>query len=506
MRSLDRYLADGSLDMARGGWWELAEDRPGPHHFGALAGTDATPGWQDAINYAATTGLALHPIDGVYTLRGQRRAHRAILTIPTGVDITIAGSGRGCELRLPDGYSQGGDYRMMASADKNPMGKVSISGLFFDGNGQNNLVKDSRANIRGGYAILLFAGDAADLHDLWFENIAGRNAIVLANNGSEPSWRSVRLSNNHVKNVGGAIPGNEAQNDHSSFYIEAQSAVISDNELSNDDQKFDPQSAPLRSCTALEIHCVNAVIENNVITNYGSAGIAVAVNFDVETQIWKNNKFLDCKSNAFKPFTLNSIDHLVVSGNYIQVNNLNGIGGCGIFQDPSTSETKSTIRRLEITDNVITSMRTSPGKHTSHGVLLCAFESLSFLRNQLSYWQGDGLRIQDQDGHLGVSNANIDQCQFHNCGMQIGGSDAFAIYILNRNPQKIFSGITIGPQNLIWQDAGSRGVAPLTGRGIRVRGPGSFRQIVVHVPDMSNIAPSHRMSVIDTAKNAIKTL
>jgi hypothetical protein len=294
---------------------------------------------------------------------------------------------------------------MIVSADRAPMGKVDISGLLFDGNGSNNLVKDSRANIRSGYAILLYSGDDANLHDLWFENIAGRSAVVLASNGKKPGWRSVRMYNNCVANVGGAISGNEAQNDHSSFYVEAEIGQVSNNIFLNTNKTFDPQSPPQCSCTAMEIHCVNAVMENNTVTNYGTAGMAVAVNFEVESQTWRNNKFLGCKSNAFKPYTKTKMGALTVSGNTIQVDNLNSAGGCGIFQDPSPSETSATIKRLEITDNVISSMRTTPARYSTHGVLLCAFDSLLFLRNRISFWQCDGLRIQDQQGQLAVSNA-----------------------------------------------------------------------------------------------------
>lgn len=461
-------------------------------------------GWQDAINYAAFTRRTIYPVDGLYMLDGPRGAYHGILTIPTGADITIAGSGQGCRLKLPDGYSHSGDYRMMVSADRKPMGKVEISGLLFDGNGQNNLVKDSKANLRSGYAIFLFAGNSADLHDLWFENIAGRSAVVLADNGAVPGWGAVRMSNNHVRNAGGAIRGNEAQNDHSSFYVEARSAQVSGNDFSNDDEEFDPQSVPQRACTAMEIHCVEATVSNNTTDNFGTAGMAAAVNFDVATQIWQNNKFLRCKANAFATCTMTRMERLVIAGNQIQVDNRRSAGGCGIFQNPSTVGTRNPIQQLQITDNVIASMRTTPSKYTTHGALLCAFGSLSFLRNQLSYWQGDGLRIQSQEGSLAVSNAVIDQCQFHNCGIQLGATNPFAIYILNRDPKRKFSRITIGPGNRIWQDKMQPGAAPLTGRGIRISGPGPFEDVVVHMPTTTNIAPDQRMSVISAKREGIQ--
>lgn len=505
-RSKDRFSADGTTDTVRGGWWELAADKPGPHHFGALSGTDATSGWQDAINYAALTGRTIYPIDGVYLLASPPRAFSGLLLIPTGTNITIQGSGRGCRLKLPDRLSDRGDYRIMVAADKQPMGDITISNLTFDGNGTNNLVKDSKANIRSGYCLLLFNGRSADLHDLWFENIAGRSAVVLGYNGNTPDWDSVRLVDNHIRNVGGAIPGNEAQNDHSTFFVQSATAEISGNDFSNNNDRFDPQSAPHRAVTALEIHSANAVIENNVTTNYGTGGMAVSIKFPVAFQAWRNNKFLRCKSNAFKTFTKKEIGHLIVSGNQIEVDNRHSSGGCGIFQDPSPSETTATIKKLDITDNIITSMLTAPAPYTTHGVLLCAFASLSFLRNQLSFWQGDGLRLEDQDGPLSISSATIDQCQFRNCGMQISGANPFAIYILNRNTKKTFDGIEIGSQNRIWQDKGPAGATPSTGRGIRVRGPGSFRNVAIHAPQTSNIPAASRLSILEASKTGIRLL
>jgi hypothetical protein len=248
------------------------------------------------------------------------------------------------------------------------------------------------------------------------------------------------------------------------------------------------------------------VVENNATNNYGTGGMAVSIKFPVDSQAWRNTKFLRCKSNAFKTFTKNEIGHLIVSGNEIEVDNRHTSGGCGIFQDPSPSETTATIRKLDITDNIITSMLTTPAPYTTHGVLLCAFASLSFLRNQLSFWQGDGLRLEDQDGPLSISSATIDQCQFRNCGIQISGANPFAIYVVNRNTDKTFDGIEIGSQNRIWQDRGPAGVLHSNGRGIRVRGPGSFHNVVVHTPQMSNIPAASRLSILEASKIGIELL
>lgn len=59
VRSVDRFLSDGTVDNTNGGWWELCESTIKPQMFGAdpTGTTDATTAINNAIDYMRTIGL-----------------------------------------------------------------------------------------------------------------------------------------------------------------------------------------------------------------------------------------------------------------------------------------------------------------------------------------------------------------------------------------------------------------------------------------------------------------
>lgn len=494
----------GKFQSADGAWWELAEDKPGPHHFGALSGGDATNGWQNAITYASVTSQAIYPIDGLYMIGGPRQGVKnAILALPVnGGPIAIHGSGRGCILKVPDGYTTDDDYSMLGAISANPTDDVEISGIAFDGNAANNLTIDSFANIRGAYAIKIFKGKNLYIHDCYFRDLPGQGTINAGNNGPGYDLSDCRILNCRFRNAGGAIAGNENCNDHSSIYVQSDGAWVEDNTFINDNAAFDPFAEPEKAVTALEIHGRNTSVKGNFVFNYGGNNIVASVS-DHDNSIWEGNQFLGMKGNALMVYTYFGyhLRNIKILNNTIEIDNSTSAGGTGIYQFLDAAATSTPIEDLDIRGNTIFGTNTTATATTTNGVQLAAVRGLKFFDNTLKNIQGSGLILINGESQFGVQDAVIDRNHFHNVGLQSVLTRIWAFHIENTDTGTLHSDITFGELNTITADYPAVGGAAKNCQGIRITGPGPIQNVSIAMPAMKGIIRANRVSFITPTNN-----
>lgn len=472
--------------------------------FGAVAdgATDDSAALQAAVTAAAAAGKALFVPKGTYLLGTRQTTYdgkKALCLIPTGVDFVLCGEGADSRFTIANNFNAGGDYSFFWSADANPHGKVEVYGIHIDGNGSNNLVADSGANARKGYGIKLIAGDEFYCHDNYFSNMAGRNIIVIAATTSPPSWRLSRIQGNSFKDMGGAIAGNENQNDHSTIYVEAVSSIISGNSLSNSNPAFNPLATPLHTVTAIEEHSEHALVYGNAISNYGYGLLSVgAIGNGAYSQVFVGNALRGMKNSGLNIFSTAPLRRVSFIGNSVEIDNSTYASGNGLYQNNQNGATTYAVEHLIVDGNTFTFTNTTSVSGGNYGILLTALVSFRIEGNYIENSQNSGILLANNTGALNIENGSIDRNTFRNCGRAI----AYSIQITNPDTNKVFRNIKIGPGNVIIADPQPVGSSPLNTRGIRITGPGNLQDIVVHTPIVrGSISRTNRVALASTTLN-----
>lgn len=411
VRALAPGPGPGLIETADGGWWVLADTAPNLRQFGAKGDsvTDDQPALQAAMYFTAASGLPLLVPAGRYVLAtrggtGPTGGQITLCLIPTECDIRIIGEGYDSVFTIPDGFSNNplgpaGDYIFFQSADLLPHGNVEVSGIHIDGNGGANLVLDSGVNVRRGYGFLLHSGARAYFHDCYFTSFAGRNVLILSSNTPvTPGWTSTWVKDCYFQDMGGAILGNEKQNDHSTIYVEPVYAITEGNVFINTNPAFNPQAAPARSQTAIENHAIYALTTNNFVQNYSSAGNAVAANGDCVSHVISHNQFLGMKGNIFQPDAIwgKVIHRLEFFENVFEIDNRNSQGGGGFFQSQDPGQTP--IRYITFRNNLLYCLSHVPAPTFAYGIFICAADYVDIQENLFEWWQATGVGLVNQTG------------------------------------------------------------------------------------------------------------
>jgi hypothetical protein len=461
---------------------------------------------QAGIHYCAGGIASLYIPKGTYVLHAPRQGSQ-ICMVNISSNLSIVGAGYDSCLKIANGYSSGGDYRVMASASGAVVDNFRMSGVRFDGNAANNLVLDSSANVRRAYAIHILAGKNPAVTDCFFDNIPGRNVICLGDNTNPPSISNAVITNNRFNNMGGACIGNQKQNDHSTIYCQSQKGLVAFNHFDND-AVFDPQATPAFACVALEIHGNQTDVIGNIVNNYGTGGNAVASVHDSYDNRWLNNKFMNMVSNALTLWTANNFrnQRLTIRGNLITINNVNFAGGSGILQNTQSSITSRQLDDLVIEDNTIQYLSEVSKANTVTGIQLTAVNGGTIRRNKIYNSQGTGIHLAEAVSKLDIHDVDISDNELNHCGIHASLTRLWGIYIENTDTAKLFSDIRINRNKFIKRLPASIGAAPFTTRGVRVAGGGMLQDIVIGADNtFKNIDRAQRIEFVNTtnSKNVV---
>lgn len=504
------YVAPSSDTTGASGAWVRTDHAEGidPYWCGAtgLGLVDDGAAWTAALALAVTLGVPLTPKDGTYLLNGTRHGtNKVLIPVPDGASVSIRGSGYGCHLKIANGFTTAADYTFIGHAEAGQScGTIEISGIRFDGNAANNLVLDSTTHVRGAYPIKLLRGTTAKLSNLYFNDNPSRNLIILGDNGVTRGWDYVELDSITSRNVAGAISGNENQNDHSSFYVQARKAIVRGIDLANDNTAFNPFATPTRSVNALEMHVADLIVDDVRVSNYGDAGIAGAVLYPVEKQLWSNFQFLGMKSNIFVPFCMNGNtvgDIRFVSGVF-QIDNVSSgsLGGTCFFQNTDSSMT-STIGSIEFDNCTFEGMSTTPLNIVSHGIQITAASRVRVRPNcMFKNIQGNGVQlINHPTAGLNIGDYDI-RGEYYNCGIGTPQTAVYAILVKNTSTNTRFHRGTIAP-SLIWADYPAVGSAAPFCRGVNITGGGYIDKLDIHAFDSRGIRRDQRVTFTTTTNN-----
>jgi hypothetical protein len=463
----------------------LAFERPylDVRTFGAVGDgvTDDTAAIQAAINAAA--GRTVYLPAGTYLLNGPRQGpYNALLTF--GSNTHIAGDGDASTLKLADGYTTAGDYRIIAPAAAAATDHVTFEHFRIDANAANNLVLGSSgANIRQGYVVFVWGGADVVIDDVTVENAAGRNVFVLGNNLSA-SITAGRVSNCHIYNVGGAVAGNHLQNDHSSIYTQFADGIVSGNTLANA-APFDPSTPATRTVAGMEIHGSRTLVINNHVTNYTHGGNAVAGAFESVGNTWIGNHFAGLTKLGVALWSLFPNTDLTIAHNVFQMyTDLNTVTG-GVYQFNASSGTVAGMTNLTIAHNTIYSNDTTPRSAAWHGVFLTAVDGAKIVHNTFRNTQGAGVNIESHtQAALHVSNVLIANNLIINAGFHTLVNRLWAISLINAGAfGNRFTDIAIHDNRI------TKTAVITQGRGLSIQGAGRIANVTFTGLDkIANIA------------------
>lgn len=491
---------------------------PIQHRFAFEDGTteaDILSYLQDGFDEASETGRALHLPDGKYLgftrqNTGDAIPKKALLLVRTGASLVLRGNGPNTRFTVPDDFTDDGDYNFIHDYDAHltPLGMIDIAGIHIDGNGPNNLVTGSSSidgTIRGAYPIRLRRGHFLGLHESFFTDNPGRNILIASNATTGASdWDVVKTIDNHVQNVGGAIEGNEHQNDHSSFYVQADAWLEKGNTFANDFAGFDPLSGTARAVNAIEDHSRVGVHIGPTVRNYGSAGIVAAQKNDVDASVWSGFSF-SCKSNIFSPFiTAGRRMRLVrLTGGTFLIDNTVGTGGTAFFQSDQTAAVGAQVDHIAIDNTYFIGATTTPkAATTTHGAQITAAKRASLHNLGFDSIQGDGILFLNHQGGLGISDVDIDHIYGRNVGIPQTNTRVWLVDVRNADAgdSVVFKNFRIGPNIRIRRETQAVGTAALNCRGLNITGPGHLQNFEVHMPRTDSINRSQRVTFSNTGK------
>jgi hypothetical protein len=195
-------------------------------------------------------------------------------------NLTLSGEGATSVLKLRDHFLDNpddttGNANMLVGND---VQNVSISNLYFDLNGQNNLTPapapGKTKRIRTSYAILVFGGSNLKIENNSFVNSAGRNVILLQRhrNTAETGWPATgaSVSGNTLIN-GGAYVGSGIENpyndDFSFIYVSWDNSDISNNYIKQDNLNI----ALKHYAGGIEVHADNQTADGNTLIGVNPA-------------------------------------------------------------------------------------------------------------------------------------------------------------------------------------------------------------------------------------------
>lgn len=455
---------------------------------------DAGPYINAATDYATRRGYnTVHFPFGTYNLSGTRLGLFTKTLILARSDLTLKGDGYNSCIKLANGLSDIAntasndgsptkDYRVIGVAadssgafDALRINNFQLRDLRIDGNGANNVVAGSAGGqIRRGYQVSLPGGDNNAIEGCWFENCAGRNVLSLSA-ATEPTHTNLRIVGNRIHNAGGAISGNEGQNDHSSLYVMADQALVSGNILWNDTAIEYSGHAVV----GMEIHGRNTTVAQNIISKYGRVGNAAATIHEGRNNLWIANQAFGITGTGIQIWSFGFKNrNLRLINNYIEIDNASFAGGSGISQFPiGGNGTTEVIEDFAAIGNTVNFFNAAATATISNGIALTAADGFRLERNTVWRASGAGISLESLVS-LPIKRGKLLNNNLNDCGLGSGGQRLWGVYVANQDTNLFMEDIEIDG-NMCERPLRAVGTAPSGMRGIRVTGAGPLRNITV---------------------------
>lgn len=400
--------------------------------------------------------------------------------LPVYPGVSYVGMGKDCVVRVPAGLTAASDYRLFAPFDGGAADTddVSFRNFTIDGNGANNLVLGSTGgNVRRAYAIQVARGRNIRVEGMTFDNMPGRNVVVI--DGTNPAvlrCKDIWIVGNRFRNLGGAIVGNELQDDHSAIYCQADGAHVNRNTLWAADAAWNPSATATRVVSALEIHGTHNEVEGNLAYNFTNGANIVAGYHENRGTRFRHNQFWNCTNQGAQLWSLFALRDLLIEGNLFHLDTSYNVGVAGLYQSTSASVTLNAVENLKVIGNdILTDDITARSQHV-HGIQLCAVDGGVVARNTIRNWQSNGVYLTPAaTTSLGISDLGIENNDIENVGYNTNVTLLWAVAVINGSATvtQVFRDIRIDG-NRIRKDAAAGAM-----RGIRLEGGGSIWDVGV---------------------------
>lgn len=375
------------------------------------------------------------------TLRGSTDMVDAILIPKTGVN--IRGKGYSSVLKVADNFTAGGDYVIFAPRRAEPISAITFSNFRIDGNGSRNLVNGATAGlVRRAMAIWLFAGEDVRIEKVWFENHPGTNVVKFGSDSLSYLVTDSIITGCTFSSMGGAIPGNRRQSDHSTLYISGRNVRVTNNSLSNP-APYDENGPPAAVVAGIEMHGDDMVVSGNRVENYGTGGYIVGDGIvTARNQQWTGNRFTNMTKLGISIWSVSAVQNILIDSNAITLNGTLDQGVAGIFQSIYQPDTTVGIDSLRITNNTITGLDVRPGT-VWNGIQLTAVRNAVLQNNVIERISGAGILLYGVPGiPLDCMNIEIRGNLIRDTGFNRFGAHPYAIDLIN-NGRGRFEGLQV---------------------------------------------------------------
>lgn len=303
--------------------------------------------------------------------------------------VNIVGKGYGSVLKVADNHTSTGDYVVFAPTRAETTSDITFSNFRIDGNGSRNLV---RGQIRRAMAIWLYTGRNIRINHVWFENQPGTNVVKFGSDSLSYLVTDSVISNCVFSNVGGAIPGNRGQSDHSTLYISGEKVTVKNNRLTNPGP-YNENGPPIAVVAGIEMHGDNMVVSGNHVENYGNGGYIVGDGIvTAKNQQWTGNTFLNMTKMGISIWSISEVGNIVFEGNSITLNGELDQCVAGIYQPLNPPDTTRGIDGIIVRNNSIDSTATKQGTVWC-GIMFNAIRNATIENNRIERISGAAILI-----------------------------------------------------------------------------------------------------------------
>lgn len=463
----------------------------GKIHFTSSALTHVHPEWWGAGDRKSSAAAIQKSIDSLEKgdvqlsartyLLDQRRRIRLVnsgdavdtILVPKS-NVSIIGEGYDSVLKVVDNFTTGGDYVLFAPLEAEPVSDITFKNLRIDGNGEHNLVKGMSGNlIRRAMAIWLLSGEKVKIENVWFENHPGANVVKFGSDHVSYLVENSAITGCTFTNVGGAIPGNRQQADHSTIYVSGRNITIANNYLLNPFFS-DANGPPPIVVAGIETHGDDMSVTGNNIDHYGIGGYIVGDGIvTVNNQRWANNSFTNILQLGISIWSMSRVENILLESNRIELDGKVDQGVAGIFQPLASPDTTYGIDNITIRNNTVRGKNVKAGT-VWNGIQLTAARDAVIEGNLVESISGAGVAVLGTDNILQVCrNIQIRHNTVRDTGFNAFGAYPFAIEVSNDGPGR-FEAITVH-DNQIEQ---TKTLTDSMG-GIRVKGKGLMKEITI---------------------------
>lgn len=362
---------------------------------------DCAPAIDAAVETAHASGggtVFLH--NGVYLLETASGEQNVFITPRSNV--AIIGEGDGSVLKAGDGLNEKlGGWNVIFTSEKGADFRVD-NALFrdfkVDCNGANNLQTAGKKKFKNA-AIGIRYGSQITVDNVTVENNAGRQCFMFGQNIKPQSTSDIIIRNCRVHAVGGGLPGNTLQNDHSVIYLQCERGQVLNNHFTN--------PIPDGKGTAFEIHSSNCVMSGNVVQNFSKGINIVATVTDQINSIYSSNIFSGVEQGAMVwVFNDMVMDNILVCDNIFEQRT-----GFYSIIDASVN-VKTPMGRINIDGNIFRCVD-GDSKNSGHGVTIGNAATTKIHNNTFENLTGRALslgNIGDKTNRILIENNLIENC------------------------------------------------------------------------------------------------